>query len=59
MLRNRYIRSDLFALELRPGLRFEPRVERVDHRLDDVGLFERVRKDSAAVTPRSPPAAGP
>src|SRR5262249_40718894 len=47
MLRNRYNRTDLFALVPQLGLRSEPQLEPLDRRLDDDELFERVRDDLA------------
>src|SRR4051794_511652 len=53
MLRNRYDRTDLFALVPRLGLRFEPQLERLDRLLDDDEFFERVRDDLARRHPRT------
>src|SRR5262245_2493752 len=53
MLRNRYNRTDLFALVPQLGLRFEPQLEQLDHLLDDDELFERVREDLARRYPRT------
>jgi transposase, IS5 family len=53
MLRNRYNRTDLFALVPQLGLRFEPQLEQLDHLLDDDELFERVRGDLARRYPRT------
>src|SRR4051795_5468766 len=53
MLRNRYNRTDLFALVPQLGLRFEPQLEQLDRLLDDDELFERVRGDLARRHPRT------
>ena len=53
MLRNRYNRTDLFALVPQLGLRFEPQLEQLDRLLDDDELFERVRQDLARRYPRT------
>jgi transposase, IS5 family len=53
MLRNRYNRTDLFALVPQLGLRFEPQLEQLDRLLDDDELFERVREDLARRYPRT------
>src|SRR5215469_1737632 len=53
MLRNRYDRTDLFALVPQLGLRFEPQLEQLDRLLDDDELFERVREDLARRYPRT------
>jgi IS5 family transposase len=53
MLRNRYNRTDLFALVPQLGLRFEPQLEQLDRLLDDDELFERVRADLARRYPRT------
>jgi IS5 family transposase len=53
MLRNRYNRTDLFALVPQLGLRFEPQLEQLDHLLDDDELFERVREDLARRYPKT------
>jgi transposase, IS5 family len=53
MLRNRYHRTDLFALVPQLGLRFEPQLEQLDRLLDDDELFERVREDLARRHPRT------
>jgi transposase, IS5 family len=53
MLRNRYNRTDLFALVPQLGLRFEPQLEQLDRLLDDDELFERVREDPARRYPRT------
>jgi IS5 family transposase len=53
MLRNRYNRTDLFALVPQLGLRFEPQLEQLDHLLDDDELLDRVRDDLARRSPRS------
>jgi IS5 family transposase len=53
MLRNRYDRTDLFALVPRLGLRFEPQLEQLDRLLDDDEIVDRVRADMARRSPRS------
>jgi IS5 family transposase len=53
MLRNRYDRTDLFALVPRLGLRFEPQLEQLDLLLDDDEIVDRVREDPARRSPRS------
>src|SRR5262245_9477736 len=53
MLRNRYSRTDLFALVPQLGLRFEPQLEQLDRLLDDDELFEMVRDDLARRHPRT------
>ena len=53
MLRNRYNRTDLFALVPQLGLRFEPQLEQLDQLLDDDELFERVREDLARRYPKT------
>ena len=53
MLRNRYPRTDLFALVPQLGLRFEPQLEQLDRLLDDDELFEAVRDDLARRYPRT------
>jgi IS5 family transposase len=53
MLRNRYDRTDLFALVPQLGLRFEPQLEQLDRLLDDDELFERVREDLARRHPKT------
>jgi IS5 family transposase len=53
MLRNRYNRTDLFALVPQLGLRFEPQLEQLDRLLDDDELFERVRADLARRYPKA------
>ena len=53
MLRNRYDRTDLFALVPQLGLRFEPQLEQLDRLLDDDELLERVREDLAHRYPRT------
>jgi IS5 family transposase len=53
MLRNRYPRTDLFALVPQLGLRFEPQLEQLDRLLDDDELFETVRDDLARRHPRT------
>ena len=45
MLRNRYDRTDLFALVPQLGLRFEPQLEQLDRLLDDDQIFTGVRDD--------------
>jgi IS5 family transposase len=53
MLRNRYERTDLFAMVPRLGLRFEPQLEQLDRLLDDDELFELVRGDLARRHPKT------
>lgn len=53
MLRNRYNRTDLFALVPQLGLRFEPQLEQLDRLLDDDEILDRVRDDMARRSPRS------
>ena len=53
MLRNRYNRTDLFALVPQLGLRFEPQLEQLDRLLDDDELFDLVRGDLARRYPRT------
>src|SRR5262245_34024588 len=53
MLRNRYNRTDLFALVPQLDLRFEPQLTQLDRLLDDDELFERVREDLARRYPRT------
>ena len=53
MLRNRYDRTDLFALVPRLDLRFEPQLEQLDRLLDDDDLVDRVREDLARRHPRT------
>ena len=53
MLKNRYDRTDLFALVPQLGLRFEPQLEQLDRLLDDDELFEAVREDLARRYPRT------
>lgn len=53
MLRNRYNRTDLFALVPQLGLRFEPQLEQLDLLLDDDEIVDRVREDLARRSPRS------
>jgi len=53
MLRNRYNRTDLFALVPRLGLRFEPQLEQLDWLLDDDEIVDRVRDDMTRRSPRS------
>src|SRR5271170_6911639 len=53
MLRNRYDRTDLFALVPQLGLRFEPQLEPLDRLLDDDELFDLVRGDLARRDPKT------
>src|SRR4051794_1063344 len=53
MLRNRYDRTDLFALVPQLGLLFEPQLEQLDRLLDDDEIVDRVREDMARRSPRS------
>src|ERR1700760_3951626 len=53
MLRNRYDRTDLFALVPQLGLRFEPQLEQLDRLLDDDELFDLVRGDLARRYPKT------
>jgi IS5 family transposase len=53
MLRNRYDRTDLFALVPQLGLRFDPQLEQLDRLLDDDEIVDRVRDDMARRSPRS------
>src|SRR3954462_7144501 len=53
MLRNRYNRTDLFALVPQLGLRFEPQLEQLDRLLDDDAIVERPRDDLARRHPRT------
>jgi transposase, IS5 family len=53
MLRNRYPRTDLFALVPQLDLRFEPQLEQLDRLLDDDEIVEAVRHDMARRSPRS------
>src|SRR5436309_3279413 len=53
MLRNRYTRTDLFALVPQLGLRFEPQLEQLDSLLDDDEIVDRIRSDMARRSPRS------
>src|SRR5689334_13913336 len=53
MLRNRYDRTDLFALVPQLGLRFEPQLEQLDRLLDDDEIVDRVLEDMARRSPRS------
>src|ERR1700742_983548 len=53
MLRNRYNRTDLFALVPQLGLRFEPQLEQLDRLLDDDEIVDLVRDDMARRSPRS------
>src|SRR5215813_13655081 len=54
MLRNRYNRTDLFALVPQLELRFEPQLEQLDRLLDDDELFRTVREDLARRYPGTP-----
>ncbi|RUL83427.1 ISNCY family transposase [Tautonia sociabilis] len=53
MLRNRYRRTDLFALVPQLDLRFELQLKQLDRLLDDDELFEAVREDLARRHPRT------
>lgn len=53
MLRNRYSRTDLFALVPQLGLRFEPQLEQLDRLLDDDEVVDAVRAAMARRSPRS------
>jgi transposase, IS5 family len=53
MLRNRYDRTDLFALVPQLGLRLEPQLEQLDRLLDDDELFDLVRGDLARRSPKT------
>src|SRR3954454_5943630 len=53
MLRNRYERTDLFAMVPQLGLGFEPQLEQLDRLLDDDELFELVHGDLAKRYPRT------
>src|SRR3954466_301579 len=53
MLRNRYNRTDLFALVPQLDLGFEPQLELLDRLLDDDELFDRVRDDLARRYPKT------
>jgi IS5 family transposase len=53
MLRNRYNRTDLFALVPQLGLRFEPQLEQLDRLLDDDEIVDRLRADMSRRSPRS------
>src|SRR4051812_28721742 len=53
MLRNRYDRTDLFALVPQLGLRFEPQLEQLDRLLDDDDIVDRIRDDLARRYPRT------
>ncbi|GAC1475141.1 MAG: ISNCY family transposase [Isosphaeraceae bacterium] len=53
MLRNRYTRTDLFALVPQLGLRLEPQLEQLDRLLVDDEIVEAVRSDMARRSPRS------
>src|SRR3954465_4546635 len=59
MLRNRYNRTDLFALVPQLGLRFEPQLEQLDRLLDDDEILDRVRDDLARRYPRTRPRGPP
>ena len=50
MLRNRYDRTDLFALVPQLGLRFEPQLEQLDRLLDDDEIFDLVRAETTRPT---------
>ena len=43
MLKNRHVRTDLFAMVPQLGLRFEPLLEQLDRLLDDDDILGRVR----------------
>ena len=53
MLRNRYNRTDLFALVPQLVLRLEPQLEQLDRLLDDDELFDLVRGDLARRHPKT------
>src|SRR3954469_12999371 len=53
MLRNRYTRTDLFALVPRLGLRFEPQLEQLDRLLDYDEILAPSPADMARRSPRS------
>jgi transposase, IS5 family len=53
MLRNRYNRTDLFALVPQLDLRFEPQLEQLDRLLDDDEILDHVRDAMARRAPRS------
>ena len=53
MLRNRYDRTDLFALVPQLGLRFDSQLEQLDRLLDDDAIFELVRGDLARRYPKT------
>jgi IS5 family transposase len=53
MLRNRYDRTDLFALVPQLDLRFDPQSEQLDRLLDDDEILDRVRDDLARRYPRT------
>src|SRR4051812_47076153 len=53
MLRNRYDRTDLFALVPQLGLRFEPQLEQLDRLLDDDDIVDRIRDDLARRHPKT------
>src|SRR5947209_11528697 len=59
MLRNRYDRTDLFALVPRLGLRFDPQLEQLDRLLDDDEILDLVRDAMARRSPRSRPRGRP
>jgi IS5 family transposase len=52
-LRNRYDRTDLFALVPQLGLRFEPQLAQLDRLLDDDELLEAVPEDLARRYPKT------
>src|SRR3954449_6892645 len=53
MLRNRYTRTDLFALVPQLDLRFEPQLEQLDRLLDDDEIVDAARAAMARRSPRS------
>ena len=53
MLRNRYDRTDLFALVPQLGLHFEPQLDQLDRLLDDDAIVDRLRDDLARRYPRT------
>src|SRR3954469_2106465 len=53
MLRNRYNRTDLFALVPQLGLRLEPQLEQLDRLLDDDEIIDRLRDDLARRHPET------
>jgi IS5 family transposase len=53
MLRNRYDRTDLFALVPQLGLRLEPQLEQLDRLLDDDEIIDCLRDDLARRYPRT------